>query len=54
MAEEDTIKELGSKFAEKNPTFIRTIMEHHWTKGSYETSQGRVTRWEFEAKAKQI
>ena len=54
MSEEDTIKELSIKFGEKNPQFVRLVMENHWAKGFYEASQGRINKHDFEGKAKQL
>lgn len=44
--------ELLQKFGEKNPTFIRTAMEHHHIEGSYKIHQGKVIEWEYKAQAK--
>lgn len=48
MSEDDSIKTLVLKFAEKNPTFIRLIMEMHYTKGEFESSQGKIIRFNFD------
>ena len=42
-----TIKELAQKFGEKNASFIRWIMENHFTRGEFESSQGKITKYHF-------
>jgi hypothetical protein len=40
----DKFDDLLKRFGEKNPSFVREIMENHFAKGDYESSQGRITR----------
>jgi hypothetical protein len=50
MAEEN-IKELALKFAEKNPSLLREMMESYFVRFKVlEFSQGRMTKGEVEEK----
>jgi len=53
MVNEDSFQELLRRFGEKNPSFVRVVMENHFTKGEYESSQGKVVRWKYQANAKE-
>jgi hypothetical protein len=45
MPEDNLIKDLALKFAEKNPSLLRDIMESHWIRfEELEFSQGRQTK----------
>ena len=53
MSDEDKFQALLQRFGEKNPSFVRVAMENHFTKGEYETSQGKVVRWKYQANSKE-
>ena len=40
----DKIEDLVKKFLEKNPSFIRYVMENHHVKFEGESSQGKITK----------
>jgi len=44
---DEPIEQLIKKFAEKNKSFIRTIVENHFVKGGFEASEGKITRIEL-------
>jgi len=45
MGAEETIKDLAQKFAEKNPSLLRDIMESFWIRfEELEFSQGKMTK----------
>ena len=41
---DEPIEQLIKKFAEKNKSFIRTIVENHFVRGQIEASEGKITR----------
>jgi len=45
---DEPIEQLIKKFAEKNKSFIRTVVENHFVRGLIETSEGKITRFNID------
>jgi hypothetical protein len=50
---EDNFKTLLERFGEKNPTFVRIVMESHFTEHEVlKTSQGKIIEWKYKVNSK--